>query len=199
MVHIYGIKFKGRVIYVGNSFSAQDRWAEHLSKARAGRFDQCPSLYQHMRENNYAGYTFEVLEVVEDRDRYEKEKEWIARLNTRDDGCNRTRGGISASGPDHYMWGKKAHPQAIAASVAFRKGKPMPQEWKDAIGRGNKGKKTKGFAVVCTTTGDKFPSLNAAAKHYGVTMFVIQQIFHGRSDKTKRKKLKGLDFEFPSE
>jgi len=192
---VYAIKHRGEIIYVGQtSHAAESRFWEHISRAKSGR-NSCPKLYDHMKKHVFTGYTLEILEFVhEEHQPDEREQFWIAKLKSQDQ-CNTTPGGKVARGKDHYMWGKKARPETVAASIAAHTGKPLSQEWKDAISRGNKGKKRPdGFPVICTTTGEEFHSILAASKAYNVTMFTMQQIVYGRSDPKLRRKLRDLDF-----
>lgn len=191
---IYAIKFRGKVIYIGQTTMSVDaRFWEHLNRAENGRRG-VPKLYSHMCKNSFRNYTFELLEIPEPGKEEEREIFWISKMRTRDTGCNTTPGGKVARGKDHYMWGRAAHPQAIAASVAWRKGKPLPQEWRDAISRGNKGKPRNNQRVVCETTGEEFHSIRDAAKHFGVSMFTMQRIVQGLSEQKSRRKLKDLSF-----
>jgi len=199
---IYAIKHDGKVIYVGNTMtSVEERFRDHFSRTRTagqsrrGRF-HCPKLHTHMQENNFTGYTLEILEFTSEELRYKREKHWIKKFDTRNNGCNGTIGGMVASGKDHYMWGKKAHPKALEESLKAHKGKPLSAEWREAISRGNKGKsrETVSHKVRCVTTGEEFKSIVECAKHFKVTMFTIQMILKGKSDPDRRVKLKGLEF-----
>jgi len=187
MFRIYAIKFKDEMIYVGQTAQSVDqRFFKHLNNARHD-YDSArvPKLYAHMRENNFEGYKFELLEVVIDKeDVSSREKYWIDFYTTKDK-CNTTAGGITSSGPDHYLYGvKDGMKKAREASIAARKGKPLSLEHRIAQSKGHLIRHDV-RPIRCIQTGQVWESIVACADHFTVTGSAIKN----RINRDANKKL----------
>lgn len=108
---IYAIKFFQKVIYIGQTTDALDsRFWKHIQCLKGTGGSRIPKLYEHMAANSkngelplgYDGYSFELIEVVEKTDLYDREKFWISKFRTQEK-CNTTAGGVTARGSDHYL------------------------------------------------------------------------------------------------
>jgi hypothetical protein len=138
-VKIYGIKYGGDIIYVGQTCqSIETRFYSHIAAARGLRNSRAPLLHAHFRENNFTGYTVEILEFCNIAERFNRERHWIDKLDTfnkansqkiRKIRCNKTAGGMP-KGPEHYMFGKPISRHVVEASIAARIGKPLSEEHK---------------------------------------------------------------------
>lgn len=193
---IYALTLDGVILYVGQTNgSIKDRLLKHRSNARTGG-NQNPKLYAHMRANGPDRYETIHLETVEYFSADERERFWIARYQTRDRGLNITKGGISPSGEEHYMYGKRPADHIIAASVAARTGRALSAEHRAKIAAGNRGKKNPSIAkrVICLETGEVFYSMMEAAKSCGG-----QHANVSKSCRTNKGKVKGLTFRFYEE
>ncbi len=196
-VQVYAIRHEGIIIYIGNTGTPiEKRFQDHIYRARINSHRHCRKLNDHMRTNNYTGYSYEWLENTTEDLRYEREKYWIKKFNTRENGCNSTLGGISAVGEDHYMWGREHKPETKEKIRIAHTGRPLKEAHKEAIRKANLNidRTSVSHRVKCITTGQEFKSIVECADHYKVTMFTIQMILRGKSNPDKRRKLKGLEF-----
>lgn len=86
--------------YVGASKNIFDRWKRHTSTyLQAGSIEYNKTLYKAFRKYGIENFCFEILEITNDI--YQKEKEWIAKLDSKNNGYNETYGGEWGSRKGH--------------------------------------------------------------------------------------------------
>lgn len=78
--------------YVGLSVDIYARWKQHKSFARTGRKS---AIYSALSKYGVDAFTFDVIEECDKNSLEERERHWIAELNTVENGYNLTFGGES--------------------------------------------------------------------------------------------------------
>lgn len=193
---IYALTLDGVILYVGQTNGTiKARLLKHRSNARTGG-NQNPKLYSHMRSNGPDRYEAIHLETVDYFAADARERFWIEKYDTKNNGLNITKGGISPGGDEHYLYGKRPADHIIAASVAARLGKPLSAEHRAKIAAGNRGKKnfTIMKKVICLETGKIFDSVTDAAASCGGAKTNISLIC-----RNNKGRVKGLTFRFYEE
>lgn len=99
MIGIYCItnKINGKC-YVGQSINITERWKSHRSRPfnpKASQYDS--PFYRAIRKYGINNFIFTVLEECSKEELDEREKFWIKKLNSYDDGYNLTSGGSNCS------------------------------------------------------------------------------------------------------
>lgn len=183
---IYAIRHNGKIIYVGQTrVTVDSRFFEHMRRAISGR-TEVPKLFDYIRKHNAENFTFEMLEMVDNDRRFEREQHWVEFHDTKNNGCNTTKGGATGVGKDHYRYGKKGMTEAQKASAALRKGKKLSLEHRMAISKGNRGipRPTLCKAVICTENNTVYPSIREAAKILGLNeKHISRHLFSGKNAK----------------
>lgn len=199
-IKIYAIKFKGDVVYVGQTKASIDaRFFKHLNNATGGLgASRVPKLYKHIRENDKSHYTFELLEITDEANKNIREKYWITFYDTKTK-CNTSAGGISAQGPDHYLYGKKGGcPAAIEASVKARLGKALSKKTRERMRRAHAERDRVDIkAVRCRETNMTWNSVSDCARHFNATRAAISYRIRAKEiTKSKHKKLGTFTFDY---
>jgi hypothetical protein len=144
---IYGIKYDGKIIYVGRTTQVpQQRLSSHFSHRNNERI--CPpKLMKHFVGKELRDHTLVILERCSKQDAPNREIYWIKKLNTIEDGCNtsltqgREKGCKNPTGKDHYLYGKQVARHIVEASIAARRGRHLSPEHRMKISIGNRRKK----------------------------------------------------------
>lgn len=200
---IYAIKFRGEVVYVGQTGDSIDaRFFKHIRNGY-GNYDggsRVPKLYDHMKKNQPSDYTFELLEIVREEEKHLREQFWIEHYKTRSK-CNTTSGGIAAQGPDHYLYGVKGGCEAaVKASVSARLGKPLSAEHKrkkSETYKRNRASHKHIRKIRCKQTGRKWETLSDCAAHFGVSLHAItNRIDKEAPERVRNKTLGKFTFEY---
>lgn len=199
---IYAIRFLGEVIYVGQTGATiESRFYKHLHSAhRVGDSHRVPKLQAHIRSNRMENYTFELLEIVTKDTRYEREKFWIKYFETQSK-CNTTAGGVTATGPDHYLYGTTGTTEkAWRASVAARKGKHLSEAHKASQRAGHartRANRKDLTPVRCVQTKEEWASLTDCAKAFGVALgTIMNRVGKEAPLRIRNKTLGDLTFEY---
>ena len=77
--------------YVGQSKNIGIRWLQHLANSLNSK--KLEKLYEAIREYGITCFSFQILEECKKEDLREREKFWIAELDTYNTGYNSTLGG----------------------------------------------------------------------------------------------------------
>lgn len=181
-IYIYGVKFEGNFVYVGQTFQdIRKRWWKHQSAARNGR-KHCPKLYNHMRKHGVKNYSIELIETCQDRDAADREIYWISKYKTFESGLNCHPGGNQTRGKYHYSYGNVPK-AAIAASVASRLGTKHSPEHVEKIRQAHLGRKQPQnyISVICDQNGKTYESMDAAAKDLKICNVLISGYLKGKS------------------
>lgn len=82
--------------YIGKSIKIEQRWKNHIFGAMSPKvsIEQCTPLQADIRKFGIENFTFQVLELCDKEELNENETKWIKKLNTFENGYNRTLGGI---------------------------------------------------------------------------------------------------------
>lgn len=182
MVIIYAIMFGGDVVYVGQTIRlVQARFAQHLRCARVGE-NSCPHLYNHMRKNNFEGYSYILLEQCSRAASESREKFWVTKFDTFNSGLNSHPGGNQARGNAHYRKGVKGMSPAQKSACDARVGKKLSPEHVEKIRQGNLGKRQPEafIPVICEQNGKTYQSLRDAADDLGINRANISQMLAGK-------------------
>jgi hypothetical protein len=171
-VTVYGIKFRGRMIYIGiTTASVNQRVYKHFSQARKPQArDACPKLYAHIRANpDLSQYSISVLDQCTREEAEGYEQKYIARYDTLENGFNKTKGGNWAKGSDHYLYGKHVAAHIVEASVRARLGKRLSEEHKEKLRRAHLGRKDQSKPIRCLDTDEIFPSIAETARAHNIS------------------------------
>lgn len=77
--------------YVGQSRNIAVRWLQHMANSLNSKKTQ--KLYEAIRKYGITNFSFQILEECNKEELSEREKYWIAELDTYNTGYNRTLGG----------------------------------------------------------------------------------------------------------
>ena len=195
MVGIYKItNKKNGKIYIGQSWDVERRWKEHKWNAKRGAKSH---LYDAMRKYKIKNFDFEQIfvcfpDVIQQEELDALEQHYIDAY----DSMNPRKG---YNNKEAGRGGKHSEESKRKLSEA-NKGKKLSEETRKKMSEAHKGNTYhKGYKhseetkrkiseaiskkVLCTTTGEIFPSLKAAEEKYGCT--VHSQLHRGH--KTSRK------------
>lgn len=136
-------------VYIGSSNNTKRRWTQHSSQMRRGCHPN-KKLSNAVNKYGVAGFVFELLEQCERENLILREKFWIDAKNAVDGGYNVRRQPDSSLGValsaeakaklKQLFAGRKMPPQAIAASVAARTGRPLSESTRRKISEAHKGR-----------------------------------------------------------
>lgn len=181
-VTVYGIKFKGKVVYVGiTTGSVKQRVFKHFSHARSlQKREACPKLYEHIRNNpELVDYSLSILDQCTRDQGEEREKFFIEKYDTLENGLNKTSGGNWSKGSDHYLYGKRVDRHIVEASVAARIGKKLSDEHKAKLRAAHVGRRDMSHPIVCLDTGEIFPSISEAARLKNISRVSLLRHING--------------------
>ena len=142
--------------YVGQAVDIGRRWVFHLWELNAGRHSN--KELQEAWNHHSNAFSFSVLETTEE-DLNEREKWWIAHLDTYRYGFNKTRGGHSSG--KRSMEARMHLSAALKGRVGAMTGKHFSEEHRRKISEKLKGNHNSGYGadnhasrpVVCLDTG----------------------------------------------
>lgn len=196
---IYKItNIKTSKIYIGlTSVSLRERWTNHKSNCK-NPDKYTSALYCSMRKHGVENFSIEEIDRAETLEELNiKEKTYIKALNSLvPNGYNLDNGGGS----------QNCHPETRAKiSVTLKgrpiknrmngapKGRPVSQERREQISKTLMGRSNKALykGVMCSETGIKYESINAAAKSLKVSRVTMSGLL--KSGKQGRL---GLSFRF---
>ena len=81
-------------VYIGNTDrDLANRFREHCKKSNITKFENRP-MYSDMNKYGVDNFSIELIEEVNNTDRYEREKYWINYYDTFNNGYNSTKGGL---------------------------------------------------------------------------------------------------------
>jgi len=194
-VVIYGIKFEGKMVYVGaTSRGVKARIVGHFNNAVSDRGRlriTCPKLYGFFRANpDRSKYSVAVLDQCSAEHASASEMNFVEKYDTLHNGLNANTGGNWARGDQHYMYGKPAPAKAVAASVAARTGKKLSPEHIEAIRKGNARADRKDCKPVIRGDGQEFYGVAEAARALGVTKGAVNFALK------KGTKCQGFEFKY---
>jgi len=181
-VTVYGIKFRGRMIYVGiTTNSVNQRVYKHFSQARSPQDrDACPELYGHIRANpDISEYSISILDQCSREDAETVEKAYVEKYDTWRNGFNRTKGGNWPRGSDHYLYGKHVAKHIVEASVKSRLGKRLSEQHKAKLREAHLGRKDQSKPIRCIDTNEVFPSIAEAARVKNVSKTTLLRHLSG--------------------
>ena len=179
---IYAITNPEGKVYVGQSVDVFKRFhVYHREEYRA----MGVKLYKSVEKFSSDEHFYEVLEECKSEMLDDREKYWIAKLDTKENGLNSTIGGNGLR--THSEESKQAISDALTGRisplrgrtrtykgrVSPNKGNKRSQESRDAFAKKMKGKEQNGRAVVNTKTNQEWISASQCAKHYNVSITTI--------------------------
>lgn len=198
--------------YVGMAQNIEARWRTHKCELRKNKH-----VNRHLQNawNKYGENAFEfyVIEEAKKEDLSTKEKIWIDKLGTAKHGYNLTLGGegqygrfltdeqkkhlsIINTGEKNPNFGLKRSEETRRKMSEAMKGKKrgrMSKRQRDAISKGNKGKKRPWFnkAVIHVETGETYENISTAAEKTGLSISGISRVCRG-----DRKSIHKQHFQF---
>lgn len=104
MADIYGIVYKNKIVYVGQTtVGYKNRFKTHLKSAKKGK----TAIYCYMRKHGIENFDVVLLETCSPETLNEKEVEYIEKYQTYDSGLNENFGGGNQWGYKHKDQTKK--------------------------------------------------------------------------------------------
>ena len=200
--------------YVGHAKNIQSRWRIHKSQLRRGAHI---NRFLQRAWNKYGedAFAFYVLEECREEDLREAEMDWIEKLGTFKDGYNLTIGGEGQLGkkltkeqkeylsainlgernPNYGLKRSAETRRRMSEAMKGKKHGEMSLSHREAISRGNKGKKKPWFnkPIVCVETGEVFESISIAADKTGISISGISCVCRGKRKTVYKKHFKFLE------
>ena len=185
--------------YVGLTKDMKSRWRAHRQKLKDGTHPNA-KLLNAWRKYGETAFSFYVLEEVPKEQLQSAEIKWIKKLDTFHNGYNLTAGGDGQN--ERYLTAEeRAHLSEInmgernpnyglkrsaetrqKMSLAMKKPRgPMSDAHKQAISKGNKGKRHPWFnkPVLWVETGQTFLNISEAASATGYSISGISKVCRG--------------------
>lgn len=208
MGYVYRIEFPDGKSYIGATRKTpEERLARHIYQSK---IDSNRKVYQAIRLFGTDDLKIHVLfhsNEIDFNDLLEKERYFISKYNSIEEGYNTTHGGEGGKlnlGKDNHFYGKHHSEETKKKLSNYRKGKHLSEETKKKIGSSSLGKHHKkesidlmkkiakdknGKKVICVTTGKTFESVTDCSEFYNVCRSDIRKICE-----RKRATAKGLVF-----
>lgn len=177
---VYFIKnIENGKMYIGQSKSVCQRWAEHRSTLKRGVNG---NKYLQSEYDLYGcdAFVYGILEECDQEILYEKEKEYVELFGTtnRDAGYNIKNGGLHEGvyGSDNGMYSRKHRDESKLLMSKRAKerqapwlGKHLPDYMKRNIGKHNSEvPNSRSKTILCVTTGEVFDMFSKAKRKYGI-------------------------------
>jgi group I intron endonuclease len=125
-------------VYVGVSTDINKRHMQHRAELRGG-YHANGSLQEDWNKYNENDFIFNILELCNESDIFNKEVHWIDKLNTYNEGYNNTIGGMGAKGMKLSNERIEQIRQQTSGSNNPMYGKQHTEETKRKISEANKG------------------------------------------------------------
>ena len=108
-------------IYIGKTNNSDRRWNDHKRlSSTPGHKEYDKILYKAMRKYGIENFTFEMIELLEDYSiSGEREKYWISKYNSYNEGYNESSGGDGGSGKGHCLGSENGRAKLTEQDVIF--------------------------------------------------------------------------------